>query len=72
MKIQQKIYGFLDNLIWIGSVKFTILLREYSRSAVNVLSSSSKISDLIKNNFFQFNLARDDEKIESKYSSADF
>ena len=29
-KILQKIYGFLDNLIWIGNGKFSLLLREYS------------------------------------------
>ena len=25
-----KIYGFLDNLIWIGNGNFSLLLREYS------------------------------------------
>ena len=29
-KMQQKIDGFIDNLIWIGNVKFSLLLREYS------------------------------------------
>ena len=29
-KMQQKVYGFLDNLIWIGNGKFSLLLREYS------------------------------------------
>ena len=29
-KMQQKIDGFLDNLIWIGNGKFSLLLREYS------------------------------------------
>ena len=29
-QMQQKIYGFLDNLIWIGHGKFSLLLREYS------------------------------------------
>ena len=37
-KIPQKIYGFLDNLIWIGKGKFSLLLREYSQLAVNVLT----------------------------------
>ena len=50
-KIEEKVYGFLDNLIWIGNGKFSLFLREYSKLAVNVLSSSPKISDLIKNNF---------------------
>ena len=29
-KMQEKNYGFLDNLIWIGNGKFSLLLREYS------------------------------------------
>ena len=43
---------FLDNLIWIGNGKFSLLLPEYSYLAVKVLTSSPKISDLIKNSFF--------------------
>ena len=42
-QIWQKRYGFLDNLIRIGNGKFSILLREYSSLAENVLTSSSKI-----------------------------
>ena len=29
-KMQQKTYGFLDSLIWIGNGKFSLLLREFS------------------------------------------
>ena len=29
-KMQQKVYGFLDNLIWIDNEKFSLLLRKYS------------------------------------------
>ena len=29
-KMEHKIYGFLDNLIWIGDGKLSLLLREYS------------------------------------------
>ena len=29
-KKQQKLYAFLDNLIWIVNGKFSVLLREYS------------------------------------------
>ena len=50
--MQQKYYDILDNLIWIGNCKFSLLLQEYSYLGVNVLSSSPKISDLIENNFF--------------------
>ena len=42
---------FSDNFIGIGSVKFSLLLREYSLLAVNVLKRSPKISDLTKNDF---------------------
>ena len=59
----QKVSGFLDNLIWIGKGKFSLLLREYSQLAVNVLTSSSKISDRIKNNFFWLNLVQSDLKV---------
>ena len=59
----QKVSGFLDNLIWIGKGKFSQLLREYSQLAVNVLTSSSKISDRIKNNFFWLNLVQSDLKV---------
>ena len=29
-KNAEKIYGFLDSLIWIGKGKFSLLLQEYS------------------------------------------
>ena len=48
----QKIYGFLDNLAEFGNAIFSLLIREYSQLAVNVLSSSPKFSYLIKNNIF--------------------
>ena len=51
-KMQQKVYGFIDNLIWIGNGKFSPLLWEYWYFPVMVLSSSPKISDLIEINFF--------------------
>ena len=50
-KMRQKVYGLLDDLIFIGKGQFSLLLREYLYLAVNVLTSSPKISDLIKNNF---------------------
>ena len=51
-KNQERIYGFLDNLMSIGIGKFSLLLREYWQLAVNVLTNCPKISDLFKNNFF--------------------
>ena len=50
--MQQKILGFLDNLAEFGNGTFSLLIREHSQLAVNVLSSSPKISDLFKNNLF--------------------
>ena len=49
--ITQNVYGFWDNLIWIGNYKFFVLQREYPWFPAIVLSSSPKISDLIENNF---------------------
>ena len=51
-KVQQRFYGFLDNLAEFGNGKLSLLIREYSQLAVNVLSTSPKISDLFKNNLF--------------------
>ena len=50
-KIFQEGYGFFYNLIWIGNGRFSLLLRGYE-FLVNLLSSSSKIWNLIENNFF--------------------
>ena len=47
----EEVYVFLDNLIWSGNGKFSLLLREYSWFQGNLLSSTPKISDLIENNF---------------------
>ena len=62
-KMQQKIYGFSDSLIYVGNCKFSLLIREYSYFGVNVLSSSIKISDPIENKFFELSLAQKDQKI---------
>ena len=51
-RIQQKVVGILGNCIWIGNGKLSLLLRVYSQLAVNVLTTSPKIPDLIKNNIF--------------------
>ena len=59
----KKVYGFFDNWDLIGNGKFFLLLGEYSQLAANVLASSPKMSYLIKNNFFELNLAQNDEKV---------
>ena len=50
-----KIYGFLDNCIWFGLPKSSLILGEYLSSAVNVLTKISSISDLLKRDVFQLN-----------------
>ena len=62
-KMHLKTYCLLDNLIRIRNGKFSLLLHQYSYLGVNMLTSSPKISDVIKNNFFSLNLAQNDEKV---------
>ena len=56
-------YGFLDSLIWTSDCQFSLLLREYTQLAVNVLISNPEISELVKVNFFKLSLAQNDEKL---------
>ena len=69
---QQNVFGFLVNCVWIGKDKPHLLGQEYSPSAVNVLTSSPKISDLTKNDFCKLNLAENDENVGQKSFSAGF
>ena len=55
--------SFSDNYIWVGSGKLSLLLQECSQLAVNLLTSSPKISDMSENKFFQLKLAQNDEKV---------
>ena len=58
----QKVFGFLDNCIWIDGGNFS---REYlsTCTAVNVWTSSPLISDLTKADFCQLNFAQNDENV---------
>ena len=38
MKIRQKVFGFLDNFLWIDCKKLLLLWREYLSSANKVLT----------------------------------
>ena len=51
-KVSQKVSGFFDNVIWGGNGKLSLLLREYSRLTVRLLTSSTKIWDLSKKKKF--------------------
>ena len=46
-------FSFLDNYIWIGIVKLSLLRTGYFSSAANVLTSSPKIWHVNKRDFFQ-------------------
>ena len=52
IKNAKNVFNFSVNDIWSGSGKLSVLLREYSELAVNVLRSSPEISDLTKKEFF--------------------
>ena len=59
-KKSEKVFLFWDNCIWIGIVKLT-LLRTGKTSAANVLTSSPKIRDVNKRDFFQVNCPYSDQ-----------
>ena len=60
-KNSEKVFCFLDNYIWIGCTKLSILRREYLSSAANVLTNSPKILHITKRNFFQLNCLHSDQ-----------
>ena len=53
-KKRKKVFCFLDNCIWIGSVKLSLLRREYLPFAVNVLTNSPEILHITKRNYSIF------------------
>ena len=67
----EKIFTFLDNFIWIGSSKFSLLPGKYFLSGVNVLTSSLKISDITKKDFFQVQFSQSNEQSWQNYYRAD-
>ena len=55
----------------VGSIRFgvcnsSLLLPEYRSSAMNVLRSSPKLSDLTKNDFLKLKLTKTDKKVGEK------
>ena len=54
-KIEEKVFLFWDNDIWIGCVSLSLFRREYMSSAVNVLTNSLKILHITKREFFRLN-----------------
>ena len=51
----EKAFNFWDNCVRIGSIKFSLLRREYLSSAINVLINSYKALGLTKTDFFRLN-----------------
>ena len=70
--IQEKLFCFLDNCIWIGYQKFSILQRDYLSSADNVLPNIPIISDITKRDILELYFSHKDEKISLKCCLADF
>ena len=59
----RKSFCWLDNCIWIGIVKLSLLRTGYFSSAANVLTSSPKIWHVKNRDFFQLNLLGSDQWI---------
>ena len=59
----EKVFPLIDNCIWFGCVKFSLLRREYLSPAVNVLKNSLKILCITKRNFFEINCLHFDQWI---------
>ena len=57
----EKVFFLWDNSIWIGSIKFRLLRREYLSSAVNVLTNCLKILHSTKLDFFELNYRQIDQ-----------
>ena len=68
----EKVFCFWDNCIWIGIVKLSLLRTGYFSSTANVLTSSPKIWDIKKRDFFQLYFLVSDQWIWSKCSEAVF
>ena len=63
IKYSQKLFGFLENCIFIGCGKFFILGRHYLSSVVKVLASSPQIADPTKRDVFSLKLVLNDREV---------
>ena len=59
-KIREKVFRFWDNCFRTGSVKLSLLRREYWSSAFNVLTNTYKALLLTKTDFFRLNFIQND------------
>ena len=71
-KSQGKIFYFIDNFTWIGSIKYSLLESEYLSTALNMLTNSLKISHITKRDFLQFNIVPIDQIIWYRWCRSDF
>ena len=71
MKITKISSPFEDNYVWTSSTNFSQLWGQYKWSAVNVLTTSIKILDLIQRDVFELKLSWINGKLGSKSCHAD-
>ena len=62
-KYSEKIIWSLDNCIWTGCRKFSVLGREYLSPEANVLTKCPIISHIIKRDIFQVRFTQRDEEM---------
>ena len=62
-KGSEKLFRSLDNGIWIGSGKFSVLRTEYLSPAVNVLTKCPWISPITRRDTFEVRFTHNDEEI---------
>ena len=60
-KNSEKVFSFPDNCIWIGSVKLSLLKREYLSSALSLLIKSLEILHVTNRDFLQDNFLNSDQ-----------
>ena len=71
-KNSEKVFCFLDNCIWIGIVRLSLIRTGYFSSAPNVIKSSGKIWHVKNRDFFKLNFLASDQGIESSCCDGDF
>ena len=70
-KVEKIFFCFIDNCIWIGIVKLSLLRTGYILSVGNVLTSSPEIFHGNKRDFSQLNCLGSDHRIWQKWCNAD-
>ena len=71
-KNSENIFCFLDNWIWIGCSKFSLLPRQYLLPIISVLTKCLRISHIMKRDIFQESFTHSDEEIWQKCCHAEF